>query len=390
MVARRDLPYWRLSGFYAFYFAVLGALIPYWGLYLKSLGYSSPQIGLIAAIIMGTKVVAPLFWGWLAEHSGQRLGVIRLGSFLACLTFLGIFFYRSEFAWLALVVACYTFFWNAVLPQFEVVTLDYLDQHYDRYSQIRLWGSVGFILAVVGLGWVFDVVDIYHLPVFILSFLIMILLASLSLPAGAQQSSDEVTHSLRHLLSQPASLSFFAVCFLLQLSHGPYYTFYSLYLVEQYGYTRSATGLLWALGVVAEVGIFLVMHKLVRRWGVRYLLLVSLLLTAVRWVMIGFGAGSLGVLLLAQLLHAFSFAVAHAMAIEWVRRQFPGRQQGHGQALYSALSFGAGGALGAMLSGLVWDFSPQWTFAAAAVAALLAYAIGWWGIRDDNPGASKL
>ncbi len=376
-----NLPYWRLSGFYLFYFAVLGALIPYWGLYLKSLGYSAQEIGAMGAVIMGTKIVAPNLWGWLADRRGRRLGIIRLGSGLACVCFLGVFV-AQQFAWLLLVVACYTFFWNAVLAQFEVVTLGHLGEGYGRYSHIRVWGSVGFILTVIGLGRVFDVVDIAHLPVFISAFLLLIWLSTLSV--GERLRDEPLPHpgGLRQLLLQRPVWCFFLACFLLQLSHGPYYTFYSLHLVENHGYSRSATGLLWALGVLAEVLVFLVMHRFLHRFGLRRLLLWALLVTALRWWLIGTFAGQLSALLFAQLLHAGSFAVAHAVCIEWIRRHFAGAHQGQGQALYSALSFGAGGALGALLSGLLWDWHAGLTFTLAGAAALLAFVVVWWGVSE--------
>ncbi|NNF97645.1 MAG: MFS transporter, partial [Halobacteria archaeon] len=62
------MPYWRLSGFYFFYFASLGALLPYWGLYLKSQGYDITAIGDLMAIIMATKIISPNIWGWIADH----------------------------------------------------------------------------------------------------------------------------------------------------------------------------------------------------------------------------------------------------------------------------------------------------------------------------------
>jgi MFS transporter, PPP family, 3-phenylpropionic acid transporter len=384
MKEQHPLPYWRLSGFYFFYFAVIGALIPYWGLYLNSLGYTAQEIGFIGAIVMGTKIVAPNFWGWLAIRSGRRLSVVRLGSFLAGLCFLGIFI-RQDFAWLALVVACYTFFWNAVQAQFEVITLGHLRQRYHHYSHIRLWGSIGFIATVVGLGWIFDFLPISYLPAFILSFLILIWLSTLTVTERGNGHSGELTEGLREIIARRSVLSFFVVCFLLQVSHGPYYTFYSLHLVENYGYSRTATGLLWGLGVLAEVLIFVLMHRLLVRFDVRTLLLCSLLLTALRWTMIAFFAHSLFLLLIAQLLHAFSFGVAHAAAIEWVRSHFGGNHHGHGQAFYSAVSFGAGGSLGALLSGMLWDQSAVLTFLLAALVALAAFAVCWWGVHPAKP-----
>src|SRR5690606_18150236 len=166
--AQNMVPYWRLSGFYFFYFAVVGTLVPFWGVYLKSLGYSSQVVGVIGAIILATRILAPNFWGWLAVRTRQRLRITRYGSFLAAVIFAGVWI-DQRYWWLVLVVICYTFFWHAVLPQFEVITLGYLEGHHHKYSRIRLWGSLGFMAAVVGLGLVFEFLPIRYLPLFILT-----------------------------------------------------------------------------------------------------------------------------------------------------------------------------------------------------------------------------
>jgi len=378
--APQSLPYWRLSSFYFFYFAVVGALTPYWGLYLKSLGYSSQDVGVIGAIILATRIVAPNFWGWVADKSQQRLQIIRNGSLIACIFFAGILL-DQRYWWLVLVISCYTFFWHAVLPQFEVITLSYLGHEYRRYSQIRLWGSIGFIAAVVGLGWLFDILPVRYLPLFILSFLVLIWLSSLSLKNITEPPLAPTSQGFLVLVLQPSTLCFLVVSFLLQLTHGYYYTFYSLYLVEHYGYSNTATGLLWALGVFAEVGIFLVMHNIMHRFDLRALLLFTLVVTGIRWLLIGVYAEYLVVLLFAQLLHACSFGIAHAVSIEWVRTHFKGAHKGQGQALYSSLSYGAGGAAGALIGGFLWDFSASLTFVLMAIVMLIALIIGYVGVH---------
>lgn len=383
------LPYWRLSSFYFFYFAVVGALIPYWGIYLKSLGYSSQDVGVISAIILATRIVAPNFWGWLADKTGQRLRIIRLGSLLACVIFAGVLVDQRYF-WLVLVVSCYTFFWHAVLPQFEVITLGYLGNNYRRYSQIRLWGSLGFVAAVVGLGLLFDVVPVSYLPLCILSFLLLIWLSSLTLTEIKVDKPGEISQGFIKVLMQPMVIAFMIASFLLQVSHGPYYAFYSLYLVDNYGYSSTATGLLWALGVIAEVIMFIVMPRFLHSFSLRYLMLWALMLTTGRWLMIGYGADSLWVLLFAQLLHAASFAVAHAVAIEIVRVQFKGGHQGQGQALYSSMSFGAGGAAGALMGGFLWDYNASLTFLISALAAFLAFVVSWLWLHPHHPDTTKV
>ena len=374
--------YWRLSGFYLCYFATLGALVPYWSLYLKDLGFNVAEIGELVAILMATKLVAPNVWGWIADHTGRRMAIIRLASLLSLILFAGVFM-GSSYLWLAMVMSGFSFFWNAALPQFEAVTLSHLGAATHRYSSIRLWGSIGFILTVAGLGLVFDRAGVALLPSILLALFAAIWLSSLTVPEHASPASPPPQTPLRQVLGRPDVLALLVVCFLMQLSHGPYYTFFTLYL-EDYGYSRSSIGLLWALGVVAEIGVFVVMHRWLPRYGARSLLLASLVLTTLRWLLIAGFADTLAVLLFAQVLHAASFGVFHAVAIHLVHQLFVGRNQGRGQALYSSLSFGAGGAVGSLAAGYIWTgMGAQWTYVFAACASALAWVIAVRRVRVE-------
>lgn len=369
--------YWRLSGFYLFYFASLGALVPYWSLYLKSLGFSATDIGELMAILMATKLVAPNVWGWIADHTGRRMGIIRLASALSLVCFTGVFF-GSSFVWLALVMSAFSFFWNASLPQFEAVTLSHLGQASHRYSIIRLWGSIGFILSVALLGPALDSYGTGVLPWVLMGLFLAIWLSSLL--AGDVQGELQTLGSsrFRQILLRREVLALLFICFLMQASHGPYYTFFTLYM-EDYGYSRGLIGQLWALGVIAEIGVFLLIHRWLPRLGAWRLLLISLVLTTLRWLLIAFFPEHLIIILFAQTLHAASFGLYHAVAIHLIHQYFTGRSQGRGQALYSSLSFGAGGAVGSLAAGYLWDgVSAQATYIAAAGMSLLAVAISYW------------
>jgi len=375
------MPYWRLSGFYLFYFASLGALVPYWSLYLKSLGLSSLQIGQLMAILMATKIISPNIWGWIADHTGKRMSVVRLGSLLAVVSFAGVFFVDS-FWGLALAMLLFSFFWNAALPQFEATTLSHLGEQSHRYSMIRLWGSIGFIFTVAGLGPLLDSAGAAILPPVLLGLFLAIWGSSLLVQERLVEHPAEESQPISRILRRPEVLALLAVCFLMQASHGPYYTFYTIYM-EGFGYSRSIIGQFWALGVIAEVVIFLIMSQLVTRFGLRSLMLWTAVLTALRWLLIGALPESLGVMLFAQLLHAASFGVFHASAIALFHKFFIGRHQGRGQALYSSLSFGAGGAFGALYSGMAWDsLGAAPTYGLAALLAGLAVFISWRWIRD--------
>lgn len=386
------VPYWRLSGFYFFYFAFLGAWLPYWNLYLKSLGYSLHMIGVLSSIMLGTKIVGPSVWGYLADRSGRRMAVIRFGCFAAAASFALVLF-DQRLALMASVIFFYSFFWNAVLSQYEVVTLSHLEGHHTLYSRIRVWGSVGFIIAVGLFGLVFDHLPIGYLPPMLLVLLVLIALSSLFVFEQRSIARPVASGGLWQIVRQPPVWAFLLSCFLMQVAHGPYYTFFSIFM-EQHGYSRAAIGALWSLGVVAEVVLFMVMHRVMARYSLRHILLATWVLAAVRWVMTGYGVESLPVLLLAQCLHAASFGSFHAAGIEMMRRFFAHGHQGQGQALYSGLSYGAGGAVGAILAGYAWDIAPQATFLLATVVSVLALLLTLLLLRgpqlESVHGASRV
>ena len=371
--------YWRLSSFYFCYFALLGAWVPFWGPYLQDQGFNSVDIGYLAAIIYITKVFSPSIWGYLADKTGQHLKIVRLGSLLALICFLFIFL-GSNFWLLALVVTAYSFFWNAVLAQFEVITISHLVGRYHSYGRIRLWGSIGFIAAVVGLGAVFEFLSVSALPIFIAVILLAIFISSLFVAKTTAETAPPSPHGFFTILKRPEVIAFLLVGVLLQISHAPYYTFFSIFM-ELQGYSSAVIGLLWGLGVAVEVLVFIWMHKLLGRYSIRQIMLVSLLLSSLRWFLIGYFSDNLLLLLIAQTLHAASFGSFHAVAVEYIRRHFVGGHQGQGMAVYSGLSFGGGSAIGAMVSGLVWQLSPQHTFATAGVVCIFAYIIAWFLIK---------
>ena len=374
--------YWRLSGFYLFYFASLGALVPYLSLYLKSLGFSVTEIGQLVAILMATKIVAPNIWGWMADHTGRRMVIVRMASLLGAISFAGVYI-DSGYWWLVAVVTLFSFFWNASLPQFEATTMNHLGSETGRYSSIRLWGSVGFIITVAGIGPVLDAHGASLLPGIVLALFVAIWLSSLSVPESEAGHLHLDQQPLRKVLGRPIVVALLGVCFLMQASHGPYYAFFTIYL-EDFGYTRSRIGQLWALGVLAEIMVFLLMPRLLPRYGARLLMLIATGLTSIRWLLIAQFAANSVVIVFAQTLHAASFGLYHAVAIYLVHRLFTGSHQGRGQALYSSISFGAGGAIGSLASGYLWTgINPESMFLLAAVASLCALGVAYRGLKGD-------
>lgn len=385
--ANMSVPYRRLSGFYLFYFAVTGAFVPYWSVYLKEIGYGAVAIGIVMALPMATKIFAPYIWGAIADFTGRRVWTIRLAAILAASS-MAVLAVEQGIWWLIIVITIFSFFWNAALPQFEAVTLNHLyprGEHY--YSLIRLWGSVGFILSVLCLGWAFDWFSIIWLPSILTILLTLLWVMSLKVPEAAMPAINQHEKSFNKVIRQPTVVFLLLTCFLIQASHGPYYSFFTLYLHKN-GYGSGLSGLLWSIGVFAEIAIFMFMHRLLPWFGARKLLLFATVITTVRWSLIAGWANDLPVLVFGQTLHAASYGIYHVASISLIHRYFPGRLQGRGQALYSSLSFGLGGALGSIMSGYAWNaLGPSEIYWIAAALALLSTIIVYWGVGRPLPAS---
>ena len=368
------MPYWRLAGFYFFYFSVLGALVPYWGLYLQSVGFTPVDIGSLMAVLMLSRIVAPNVWAYIADHREDRMRVVRVASFLTVLLFTGVFLGNS-FWWLALVMLTFSFFWHASLPLIEVQVMHHTRHKPGAYGRVRLWGSIGFIASVATLGLVLDVAGPWWILPVMTALMAGIWFYSLTLPESELAGPMQHPGPFHKVVLRPEILAFLAACLLMQVSHGPYYTFYSIFL-DSYGYSKTVIGLLWAYAVVCEIIVFLLMPRILKFVTQRTVLLVSFALAAARWLVIGYFPDSLALLIFAQTLHAASFGAFYAAGMQMVYIFFVGKHQHRGQAVYGTVAFGVGGAIGSYYSGHTWEsLGPGLTFAIAAGSAVLAFVV---------------
>lgn len=378
-----QLPYWRLSGYYFFYFAFIGVFSPYFGLYLQSIAFSAWDIGLLMSQMQLMRLLGPYAWGWLADRGHGRVGIVRLAGGMSLLGFLA-FFWLDRLEPMLVAMTVLAFFWSAALPLVETLTFDHLRGQPARYGSIRLWGSVGFIVSVLGTGALLDWVPEAGVLWVCTLVLAGILVCSLLLPEAEQRAVAGVQAPVGSILAQPRVRALLGACFAMSLAHGAYYIFYSIHLAA-HGYSKSEVGLLWSLGVLAEILVFLLMPRLGRWLGLRRILLISFAAAVLRFLLMGWGVESLALVLLGQVLHALTFGAYHAAAIAVVSLWFPGSSQARGQALYSSLSFGAGGLLGGLVSGLIWeDAGAGWTYSLSALAALVGGWLVWRWVRGGE------
>ncbi len=366
--------YWRLAGFYFTYFAFVAAYSSYWSLYVQSLGFAAAQIGTLMAMQQVMRIFAPTFWGAASDRIGRPDWVIRLTTLAAVVVFCAVFI-SSGFTWLFAVMSAVGFLWSGALPLVEASTLQRLGGATAHYGRVRLWGSIGFVVVVSGVGALLDVIAISRLPVILLILMFAMLVFAWLVPRGASSTHAGDKNSVFSILRQSKVLAFFAACFLMSFAHGPLYVFFSIYLVD-HGYSKTSVGMLWSVGVLVEIAIFLYFPRIQQHFSLRRIFLFCFSVATLRFLLIAWCVDWFPLLFFAQVLHGFTFGAFHVIAMGFVHRYFSGRHQAKGQALFTGLTYGAGGMLGGFLSGFVWEpLGPAITFSLAALSALLGLVV---------------
>ena len=351
--------------------------MPYWPLYLHALGFGPARIGLLMALPLVSRVVAPTLASWIADRSGNAVLVVRTTTGLAAVAAAALFV-DQRLWWIAGTMVAFTFFWYAALPQLEAVTLTAVGQEYGR---IRLWGSVGFIGSVLVIGLVLDRTGTQFIPMALVILLLALAAVSQRIEKPPSPILPPVRARFRQRMLRFPVWAFLGACFLMQASHGPYYTFYSLDLAA-HGYSKAIVGLLWAFAVFCEIAVFVWGGRLFARFGLRLLFLWSFGLAAVRWLMIGWLVRDPVWLFVAQILHAATFGLYHATAVQITYRFFKGAYRNRGQALYGSAA-GAGAAIGSLYSGYLWNrLGPAATFATATGLDIAAWVLIYFGLRS--------
>jgi PPP family 3-phenylpropionic acid transporter len=370
------------------YFAAIGLFNPYAPLWFQSLGFSTLVIGSIASLQSWTRVFAPYAWSWVGDHGGRRVELIRLAAAGALLAALGLLGVRAAVP--VAVVTALMFAANGGVVPLSEATLAHLLNTSDgidsaRYGRVRMWGSVGFIVAVTLFGALLEIVGIGIFPLFVAAMNALLLWAALRLPATrAEAVHADAAPPVLPLLRRPEVAWFFASVFFTVLAHTSLYAFFSLYLVSL-GYGKAAVGALWAVSVAAEIVFFWTQARWLPGLAPQRWLQIVAGVTVLRFVATAGGGAYAPVLVLAQLSHAVSFAAHHSACISLVSRWFPGRLRGRGQALYTTLGYGLSGLLGGVGGGwLISHLGFAAVFWAAALCALAGWACARQSARHDG------
>jgi PPP family 3-phenylpropionic acid transporter len=362
----------RFALFLFSYYAFAGAFATYASLFFAERGMSAPQIGVLMSLIQVMRIFGPNLWGWVADHTQQRVQVLRLTAVAALIACAGLLLGRG-FVQLVAAMAILNLFTSAQGPLSEALMLSGMKGDLSNYGRIRLWGSLGFIVAVMAAGYGLDWFGVGSLPWIAGGLMLLVLGASLRIREAPHAEAAHDVPSLFSVLCQPAVIAFFIQLALMVAAHSALYVYYSLYL-ERIGYGKPVIGAMWSLGVLAEIVFFYFQASVFKRVPAYRLMMFAFAVGLLRFAMIGAGAAWVAVLVLAQLLHAASFAAHHSASIMTMQRWFAGPLQARGQALYISIGYGIGGTLGGLFMALCWDLLGAHAVYFAAAALCVAGA----------------
>ena len=357
-----------LGLFYFVFFAAAGIYTPYLGLYTRGLGFSSLQIGFIAALTPLSKILFPPVWGAVADRTGSRKGLILLTTALSGLAF-SLLFGAAAFPTVALAMLAYAFFHAPILALCETLALEEATRGRFDYGRVRAWGSLGYLVTALVLGKILDWTSMRAFLTAFVAVSALQLFAAAGLPRAEAPRARRAAAGVLDQVLRPSVIGFLLACTLMEVSHSAYNGFFSIYLVEA-GYTRGMIGPLTALPVLCEMGAMIWADVWLRRWGGRTMLSLAFGCATIRWSLLAVGSG-LSSVLLSQSLHSMTYGVFHVAAVHQIRRFFPAHLQASAQSLYIGLTYGLGGAVGLMAAGGLYDaYGGRILFLASSLVAL--------------------
>ncbi|USV56880.1 3-phenylpropionate MFS transporter [Aeromonas encheleia] len=374
---------WLALFFGAFYF-VYGAYLPFWSLWLEGIGVSAEQIGLLLGAGMAIRFAGNLLVMGQIKGASHLLPVTRLLCLLSLLAFLGFYLSHSLW-WLVPLTLVANFIYPTLMPVGEALATRMVVQAHLDYGKVRLCGSFAFIVASTLVGaLVGNFGSDWVLHSMVAGLLAMLVLSWLPLqPAPQDRQGERAKASLRDTLRSAPMRRFLLITALLQGSHAAYYGFSAIYW-KAAGYSGTTIGYLWALGVVAEIGMFAADKRFLNRFGAQTLFLVGAVGCVVRWSLLG-ASSELLVLVLGQLLHSVTFCVSHLGAVRFMTRQLPAEQLIPAQALYAALGLGMTVAALMTLCGLLFEPLGGGIFFIMVLVVLPVFVLRLRGTAEGTP-----
>jgi PPP family 3-phenylpropionic acid transporter len=361
--------------FMALYFMGNGAQAPYLQLYFQERGISAVRIGVLTGVGPALAVVMPLVWGVLGDRSRRARSLLAWTTLLSAVAFACIPLFH-EFSGLLLLSAIYAALSWAGSPLSTALVLGEANRLRMDYGSLRLWGSVGYAIGILGAGVLvrqWGTVAIFAGYAIPTALCLLPLFGVHETGAGSRLlRAEQVTKVLR----EPRLLILLVVTLLWRITAAPYYAFFTIYL-HDLGATPLLISIAWGVALVGEITVLRLSGDWARRFGVDGLLLMGLLESGVRWLAFGLVPGPAWAVPF-QLLQGSTFGALGTAAVLAVDRIFPPELRATGQGVLSVVMWGIGGLIGSVLAGVIYqDLGGRTLFILCGIGGLLVTGLAY-------------
>ena len=361
---------WVIGSQYFLYFGVMGIFLPYFNLYCYHIDFSGFQIGVLSAIRSVALILTPLIWGAMADRFSIRRPIFILCSFVS--TFIWAFYiYTTDFWAMLIITVFYGIFYSPIISFLEAFTMDVLGTRKKSYGRVRGWGSIAFIITVIVLGKIIDLYSIEIILILIFFGSLAQALISIKIPDIQIKKQTSFSSNAKALLKRRVIVFLFCA-FLMLVSHGTYYGFYSIHL-ENLGFGKTFIGISWALASIAEIIVMIKSDSLFKHFSIDNVLFFSFMVAVFRWLAMSFVTSAAGILFL-QLFHAVTYAMFHVSSILYIDSLTPDEAKTLGQSVNNAVTYGLGLMVGFFINGYL--FETLGTFKLFMISSLIALSGG--------------
>ena len=377
----------RLSLVYVFLFFVIGIFMPFFPLWLKWKQLSSVEISFVLAAPLFARVIFTPMLSFWADRVGNYKAVVQAVSFGSVMTVLLLL--GSNGFWQIFIVALlFSICWTTNLPLVETIAMRGVKQQGAHYGFMRLWGSLSFIAASFGVGYLTDIYEHSIILYLLIAAIFTTFISVFFLPSESKEKTKiEDRASLKDayaIVRLPVFIAFLVGASLIQTSHAILYSFGTIHW-QSLGISSTYIGLLWAIGVIAEIIMFMYTKRLLGAFGPVWLLLLAGFAAVIRWIVMAFDP-SLPWLFILQCLHAFTFGLGHLGAIYFISMAIPDKYAATIQGLYAAFSIGFFMGIATLASGTLYVQLEGMAYLVMAVVGLVSIGFNYYVLRVWNGG----
>jgi len=352
----------RLGVFYLFYFALVGVYIIFMPKLLLSRGFDATEVGVIFAAAPFMRFLLPFVFRYFVPLT---LGVYNLSLLVMALSTLLFFITIDDFYSYLVANLIFGASMGVALPFVEIIALQIVSK--EGYGRVRLWGSIGFMAIALWLGHTLSTASEGLVYLSIVAIATLVSGRSLS-RYDRETHTDTTPQSDNRDFSLSKYWAFWLSAFLLQVSFGGFYNFFTIYETA-HSISLETTSYLWSFGVLCEVVLFYYQGPLLKH-NLLYLLKFTIATAILRWLLLYIYPSSLLVAYISQSLHAFSFALYYTAVIAYVYSLYT--QKRLAQQFLLGMTFGLGGSLGALMAGWIYEYDGELLFGFEAIVALLS------------------